>query len=53
MNVSRNSCLVQDQVPGTTIAKRPKVGRLLPIHFSIHPVLSFACTSTTSKIDLA
>ncbi|KAH0708117.1 hypothetical protein KY284_009544 [Solanum tuberosum] len=41
-----------DQVSGTIIAKGPKVGRLFPIHFSIPPVLSFACTSTASKTEL-
>ena len=49
---SRNGCLVQDQVSGTIIAKGPKVGRLFPKHFSISPVLSFACTSTASKTEV-
>jgi len=52
VNFSRNGCLVQDQVSGTIIAKGPKVGRLFPIHFSIPPVLSFACTSTASKTEV-
>ncbi|KAH0743204.1 hypothetical protein KY290_031197 [Solanum tuberosum] len=47
-----NLPITKDQVSGTIIAKGPKVGRLFPIHFSIPPVLSFACTSTASKTEL-
>ncbi|XP_060185890.1 uncharacterized protein LOC132615322 [Lycium barbarum] len=51
VNFSCNGCLVLDRVSGMIIAKRPKVGRLFPIHFSIHPALYFACTSTASKTE--
>ena len=47
VNFSHNSCLVQDQVWGTIIAKVPKVERLFPLHFSIPRVQAFA--STTAK----
>ena len=33
VHFSRDGCLVQDQVSGKIIAKRPKVGRLFPLHF--------------------
>lgn len=49
---SRNGCLVQDQISGTIIANGPKVGKLFPIHFYIHRVLSFACNPMTTKTEV-
>ena len=49
VHFSRSGCVVQDQVSGQMIAKRPKVGRLFPLHVSpstfipSFPLLSFAC----------
>lgn len=34
VHFSRGGCLVQDQMLGMVIAKRPKVGRLFPSQFS-------------------
>ena len=49
VHFSCSGCVVQDQVLGQMIAKRPKVGRLFPLHVSpstfipSFPLLSFAC----------
>ncbi|KAJ8749870.1 hypothetical protein K2173_013785 [Erythroxylum novogranatense] len=50
VHFSRAGCIVQDQVSGKIIAKGPKVGRLFPLHLSIPPVLSFACTHVNNEI---
>lgn len=53
MNSTCNGCLIQDLMSRTLIVKGPKVGKLFSICFSIPRVLSFACTSTTSKIEVS
>jgi len=50
--ISRNGCLVQDQVSEKVIAKGPKVGRLFPLHFFIPYCLSFACDVTGSPFKM-
>ena len=49
---SRNGYVVQDQVSGTILAKRPKVGRLFPLHFSMPTFIFLACIAANQKGEL-
>lgn len=50
--LTRNGCLVQDQVFGTMIVKGLKVKILFLLHFSIPRFVSFACTTIQNKDEV-
>jgi transposase InsO family protein len=50
VHLSRNGCLVQDQVSGKVIARGPKVGRLFLLQFTIPRALSLASVIVDNKI---
>jgi len=49
VHLSRNGCLVQDQVSEKVIARGPKVGRLFLLQFTIPRALSLASVIVDNK----
>jgi len=49
VHLSRNGCLVQDQVSGKVIVRGPKVGRLFLLQFTILRALSLASVIVENK----